>query len=365
MNPLSAAYSFVMSTRSRSRRAALVGLALLLVTAVLVQARVREPKRACANVFRANELSGFGSNANNMLHHLRWNKHPATAAYDHRSSPFSCVNGTWSDVFQGPLPRPPPSMCLDYLRKLSTDDAIRRFSTHVRSNKREYGKALSKHGLTFNIDTERLSWPSESTKLRGLRATCLTLCPFLTNIWRPEPHLSVIVKETLQTALTYPRPVVVMQLRGGDKVFGDAKEEEPYDVERSLSRMAAEGGSALANGTCILIGDDASLRDVAISASRRFLNCLIVDRIAPSGARDSVAFRAENLATRCAETRKVVADISLMGQADAIVALFGSSTAKMGMMLSFCQRGGSLPPAWGWSGESTEAQALSQACYPR
>jgi hypothetical protein len=98
------------------------------------------------------------------------------------------------------------------------------------------------------------------------------------------------------TFLMYaPKPLVVLQVMGGDKLGTEAP---PYiDVDTPLQRLA-EQENAPKNGTCVLLGDDWELGLNASLSAQRWLGCSVVNRLQPGYTHFQAIFTSSR--RRCA-----------------------------------------------------------------
>lgn len=185
---------------------------------------------------------------------------------------------------------------------------------------------------------------------------CAALCAPLLALWRLAPDMRVAVDYELATLAHYPPPLLVLQVRGGDKL---GTEVQPYDLRPGVERLAAR--HAAQGGTCVILGDDWALGQRAEALARELLNCsALLNRLQPSYAHYQRRMNAESAASRCWRTQRLLVDIELLAAADGGAALLQSNVARVATLLRECRKPGAAAALLDWQGRD----ALREACIP-
>jgi hypothetical protein len=155
-----------------------------------------------------------------------------------------------------------------------------------------------------------------------------------------------------------PKPLVVLQLRGGDKLGTEAP---PYiDVDSPLQRLAGQKNAPI-NGTCVVLGDDWELSLNASQSAKHWLGCTVINRLQPGYTHFQDRFQIESPASRCFRARRLLVDIEIMAAADALVALMLSNIARIAVLLRECRAPGvGASSVADWLGHDV----LHEACIP-
>ena len=187
------------------------------------------------------------------------------------------------------------------------------------------------------------------------KTTCTALCDAIRTMWVLAPDVRAKAAEELETLLElYPRPLVVLQVRGGDKV---GHEVDPYTLDAGIAALARNASNR--NGTCIVLGDDSALGEQAANLSRAHLGCDVVNRIPPRHRHVQREFYSETPRMRCLRTRQLLVDIELMAHADAFAGLVASNVVRIATLIRHCT-GPGLSNAVDWQ----LRDLLQEACRP-
>ena len=185
---------------------------------------------------------------------------------------------------------------------------------------------------------------------------CAALCAPLRALWRLAPAMRSAVDYELATLAHYPPPLLVLQVRGGDKL---GTEVQPYDLRPGVEKLAAR--HAHQGGTCVVLGDDWALGQRAEALARELLNCsALLNRLQPRYAHDQARMNAEAAASRCWRTQRLLVDIELLAAADGGAALLQSNVARVATLLRECRKPGAAAALLDWQGRD----ALREACIP-
>jgi hypothetical protein len=275
---------------------------------------------------------------------------PADKLYwDFGPSPYTCCptcdNNGWSELFEGAHPTPVPRDA----KEVGAYFAQRTMAFVDPSTRREVRCkrwwTLSLKGLT--------------TKRYNASEMCPgALCAAMARLWRYSPAMQAVLDYELANLALYPPPLVVLQVRGGDKV-GD--EVEPYTLHAGIAALAADAGNR--NGTCVVLGDDDALGRNASALARAALGCHVHYRIHPGHAHFQGGFAAEPLAERCQRTKQLLVDIEIIAAAKAFAGLIVSNVVRIGVLLRACRHGGAA------LGNSSTVDwqmrdVLQEACLP-
>ena len=167
-----------------------------------------------------------------------------------------------------------------------------------------------------------------------------------------------ILDHELTFLMHAPKPLVVLQVRGGDKLGTEAPSY--IDVDTTLQRLSKQE-NAPTNGTCVLLGDDWELSLNASKSAQRWLGCTVVNRLQPGYTHFQGHFQVEPPAMRCFRARRLLVDIEIMAAADALVALMLSNVARIAVLLRECRALGSgASSTTDWLGRNV----LDEACFP-
>lgn len=252
----------------------------------------------------------------------------------------TCENNGWRRFFAGPEPVNVPSTTLD-----------------VGSSSAQRINFTSPH--TNEIVSCKRWWTLALLPLTRGRYNRTAMCPdmlcdALLRLWRPSAELQAVIDYELHNLQLYPPPLVVLQVRGGDKV---GHEVAPYTLDAGIAYLAANASNH--NGTCVVLGDDDSLGQNVSALAHAALGCVVVNRIHPGHAHVQTKFGREAPEVRCQRTKQLFVDMELIAHAHGAAVLAVSNTARVGTLLRTCRQGG-LHNAVDWQ----LRDLLGEACFP-
>jgi len=288
---------------------------------------------------------GLGSQLLNLLHvaalvpqdQLYW---------EFRDSPYGCCEAgsgkacnKWRTIFEPGTPPEDAPLNFRFLNDVTVE-----FLDNATGRNRTCLRWALLHVAKFNRAGYNLSNPH----------ACETLCAPLRALWRLAPAMRMPVEYELRTMRHYPPPLLVLHVRGGDKLNDEVK---PYDLRPGIEQLAAR--HAHQGGTCVILGDDWTLGQRAEALARELLNCsTLLNRLEPGYAHFQKQMNAEAAATHCWRTQRLLVDIELLAVADGGVALLQSNVARVATLLRECRERGSAAALLDWQGRD----ALSKAC---
>jgi hypothetical protein len=273
---------------------------------------------------------------------------PDKLYWDFGPSPYTCcptcANNGWSELFEGADP------------------------VSVPGDAKDVGTYFAQHTMQFIDPTTRrevqckrwwtLSLKSMTTKRYNATAMCPHgLCGAMARLWRYSPAQQAVIDYELANLALYPQPLVVLQVRGGDKV---GHEVDPYTLDAGIAALAADAGNH--NGTCVVLGDDDALGRNASALARAALGCYVHYRIHPGHAHFQGSFSSEPLAERCQRTKQLLVDIELIAAARAFAGLIVSNVVRIGVLLRACRHGDDL--LYNTTFDWQERDVLQEACLP-
>jgi hypothetical protein len=267
---------------------------------------------------------GLGSQLVHLAHAMA--HVPADKLYwDFGPSPYTCcptcANNGWGELFAG-------------------DDPV-----SVPGETKEIGQYFAQRTMQFIDPTTRrqvackrwwtLSLKSLTTQRYNASTMCPRgLCPAMARLWRYSPAMQAVVEYELANLALYPQPLVVLQVRGGDKV---GHEVDAYTLHAGMAALAADAGNH--NGTCVVLGDDDALGRNASALARAALGCHVHYRIHPGHAHFQNSFTSEPLAERCQRTKQLLVDIQIIAASRAFAGLIVSNVVRIGVLLRACRLG--------------------------
>lgn len=269
--------------------------------------------------------------------------------WDFWESPYGCCPeggegsacNRWRTLFEAGAPPADAPLQFRFLNEVTVE-----FLDNATGANRTCLRWGALHVAHFN----RLGYSSSDPR------ACATLCAPLRALWRLAPAMRVAVEYELATLRQYPPPLLVLQVRGGDKL---QSEVQPYDLRPGLEQLAAR--HAHEGGTCVVLGDDWALGLRAEALARELLNCsTIINRLQPRYAHDQTRMSVEAAATRCWRTQRLLVDIELLAAADGAVALLQSNVGRVATLLRECRKPGAAAGMLDWQGRDS----LREACIP-
>jgi hypothetical protein len=328
---------------------------------------------------------GLGSQLVQLLHalalvgerdlYLDWSESPYTCCGAGGDEPAACANNGWHALFGAPVPRPAPAVAAPPGAQSTTSWEHDIAPTGSQGNTAQYWQGeMSRARLsdTVAVDddaggtrfcarwgllhvAQRLNEPAHRALTDA--DTCERLCAPLAAVWQLASPLKEIVAYELDAMRLFPQPLVVLHVRGGDKLEGFIRElTEAYEFAPALAALAQN--ASLHGGTCVVLGDDYALAQRAGREARKALSCHVHNRVEPRAAHFQPAFNAQPPALRCHRTKRVLADIELMAAAVALVGLTRSNVMRVAALLRRCR---------GQPGATLDWQlrdALAAACTP-
>lgn len=212
------------------------------------------------------------------------------------------------------------------------------------------GRNVSCYRLSLNDVADFNRW-----HVNGAQPVLDGLCDPLLSLWHLSRTPRAVVHHEVLALKHYPQPVVVLQVRGGDKLAHEVA-GGGYTFEPALDKLAAN--ASLRGGTCVVLGDDSAMGATAAEAAIRLLNCQVVNRIEPAYQHFQDNFTREGPVSKCWRTEKLLADIEIMAASDAALVLMASNVARIAVLLRECRRPGALREVLDWQGHNV----LFEAC---
>ena len=250
---------------------------------------------------------GLGSSLVHMLHGLKTLGDDAFF-WDFSTSPYRCsandTHGGWDAFFASASPAPStraPANCTHWKFQNLTQ---------------------------FNV---------ASRKRANATSECADLCNVVRRVWKPSRVVQELVDYELQELEHFPRPLYALHVRGGDKER-EIRPSYDYSIPAGLQRLRELASySAGRGGTCVLVGDDASLAEPAAAEAERALGCRVINRVVPDHAHNQRVFNKEPLPFRCHSTKRLLVDLELLARADFSVGLALSNFYHIAALLQYCR----------------------------
>lgn len=265
---------------------------------------------------------------------------------DYSKSPYSCCNATssspcfnsgWEKVFQGDIPKLLPKKRYKIIDKEKGLVEIR----HDHSKEICY---LRTYMNRMDLFPPRRRYGTFKDK--NICEPSGRLCKILLKLWQPANNIKKFINKELdkyglrtKDIPGYSRPIIAIQLRGGDKI--SSKEAPSYKFHSALSKLSQNmsSHSISSGGTCILLGDDSKLAATAIPDIKRILGCKIVNRIPKNYQHFQWEFNVLSQSIRCTKTKELLSDIEIIAHADAIIGMSRSNVIKVAVNLKRCREG--------------------------
>lgn len=138
--------------------------------------------------------------------------------------------------------------------------------------------------------------------------------------WNYNSDIQKIMDYELSYYDLFPKPLLVFQLRGGDKFV---KETHPYNTTITVLKLSEDLNNY--NGTCVIIGDDFSLSKLLAQDLEKYLNCYVMNRLVKDYSHFQEHFNSFSDEKKCELTRLLLVDIELSIKANTLVGLGGSN----------------------------------------
>ncbi len=273
-----------------------------------------------------------------------------TTSTSSTSSTSSKAAASYATFFKGSaplLPAPPFAGCdhrmtfLDAISRLGVERLQRADELGITYDQMEFGVGLN---------------PTQAQqRSRAVQPFFDKLCAAVRRTWVLSDELRHIADYELSQLQLLPGPLVVVHIRGGDKLANGTTEIPPgyaYNFTAGMRRLVRAHPKA-AGGSCVLLGDDATLLPVVATAARSVLRCkTVVSRLEPAYAHVQKEFNAQPVEQRCARTKKYLVDLELLARADYSLGTVHSNVDLLAYQIQRCvvgKAGDTYVDLAGWS----------------